>query len=423
MNVLIIASKSDSKVYRQIIQKAPDIKVLGALHKVDKHTYKAVAERYLPHILLIDDSSIKQKTDLFEILTKLRRTVPTLKIVIVSENQLYRKLNAFAIVDGLLPDTVLLDMLKTAAEQYGNPEYTYNYQAENTVEQRIKENRAVPKFYKIAVFSSACILAIVLAAVILFNPETDSGSELPTQKVLRSTISSSKLSKKSSSVSSTVSPRSSSPTDETIRVIQLTRESIEETSNYAEKPSVTSKSKVLPSSVYKPTEPKTFIKSPESSVFSKRQPTSKPITATKPVKQTTLRTPSATKTQKIKPTTKKPKKKSKTRRTTKPKTTSPATTFTEPVITSTTKEFKNTGQKDVIIKLSYSSKTLYEAESFTLNAKVENSSDTVVWTSSDNKVAAVSSTGYVKAYSVGTATITAQIGSSKAECEVTVIPR
>ena len=59
----------------------------------------------------------------------------------------------------------------------------------------------------------------------------------------------------------------------------------------------------------------------------------------------------------------------------------------------------------------------------TLTATVtpENTTDTVVWTSSDDAVATVKD-GVVTAVKEGTATITAQCGSVKAECAVTVLP-
>ncbi|MDE6809866.1 MAG: Ig-like domain-containing protein [Muribaculaceae bacterium] len=53
----------------------------------------------------------------------------------------------------------------------------------------------------------------------------------------------------------------------------------------------------------------------------------------------------------------------------------------------------------------------------------ENTTDkTVTWSSSDEKIATVSTDGIIKAVKVGTATITAACGDVKATCEVTVLP-
>ena len=67
--------------------------------------------------------------------------------------------------------------------------------------------------------------------------------------------------------------------------------------------------------------------------------------------------------------------------------------------------------------------SLHPTEKATLTAAVapENTTDTLVWTSSNDAVATVKD-GVVTAKSEGTATITAACGSAKAECVVTVLP-
>lgn len=66
--------------------------------------------------------------------------------------------------------------------------------------------------------------------------------------------------------------------------------------------------------------------------------------------------------------------------------------------------------------------TVGAGESFVLTANVEpkDSTDKVVWSSSDEKVATVDQKGNVKAVGEGTAVITAQAGKFAAECKVTV---
>ena len=62
-----------------------------------------------------------------------------------------------------------------------------------------------------------------------------------------------------------------------------------------------------------------------------------------------------------------------------------------------------------------------EAAALTATVTPENTTDTVVWTSSNDAVSTVKD-GVVTAVKEGTATITAQCGSVKAECTVTVLP-
>ena len=75
------------------------------------------------------------------------------------------------------------------------------------------------------------------------------------------------------------------------------------------------------------------------------------------------------------------------------------------------------------VTLNETALSLHPTEKATLTAAVapENTTDTLVWTSSNDAVATVKD-GVVTAKSEGTATITAACGSAKAECVVTVLP-
>ena len=75
------------------------------------------------------------------------------------------------------------------------------------------------------------------------------------------------------------------------------------------------------------------------------------------------------------------------------------------------------------VTLSETALSLHPTEKATLAATVapENTTDTLVWTSSNDAVATVKD-GVITAKSEGTATITAACGSAKAECVVTVLP-
>lgn len=77
----------------------------------------------------------------------------------------------------------------------------------------------------------------------------------------------------------------------------------------------------------------------------------------------------------------------------------------------------------VTISLDATAKTLPRLEEFVLKATVSPAGQTVTWSSSDPTIASVTADGNkatVKALKVGTATITAKIGSVTATCEVTV---
>ena len=70
------------------------------------------------------------------------------------------------------------------------------------------------------------------------------------------------------------------------------------------------------------------------------------------------------------------------------------------------------------VKLNKKKATLYVGE--TLQLKLKGTKKTVKWSSSNKKIATVSSKGKVKAEKKGTATITAKVGNKKYTCKLTV---
>lgn len=70
------------------------------------------------------------------------------------------------------------------------------------------------------------------------------------------------------------------------------------------------------------------------------------------------------------------------------------------------------------VKLNKSSLSLNKGKTYTL--KLQNNKKKVKWSSSNTKVATVNSKGKVTAKGVGTATITAKVGSTKYTCKITV---
>lgn len=74
----------------------------------------------------------------------------------------------------------------------------------------------------------------------------------------------------------------------------------------------------------------------------------------------------------------------------------------------------------VTVTLDKTSATVYTGKTVTLKAASNDTAKTVTYTTSNNAVATVSSTGVVKGVKAGTAVITATCGNAKATCKVTV---
>ena len=96
------------------------------------------------------------------------------------------------------------------------------------------------------------------------------------------------------------------------------------------------------------------------------------------------------------------------------------TSTSNPTSDSTSDTSEEPITSEVVVSIDKKKLSLDLHELQTLNAAVENSTDTVVWASSNPSVATVSETGEVRSVSVGTAVITASIGDVKDSCDVEV---
>ena len=86
-------------------------------------------------------------------------------------------------------------------------------------------------------------------------------------------------------------------------------------------------------------------------------------------------------------------------------------------------EEESSKSKEVSITLDNVSITLETDEVQMLRATVENTDETVVWTSSNTEIATVETTergGLVLGVAPGNATVTASVGNASATCQVTV---
>ena len=90
------------------------------------------------------------------------------------------------------------------------------------------------------------------------------------------------------------------------------------------------------------------------------------------------------------------------------------------VLASCGNENASTSEVQQSISLSQTSLTLEQYQSATLECKLNNISGAITWTSSDLEIATVNN-GVVNAKNSGNCTITASIGSLKAECAITVV--
>ena len=71
MNLLIVADRSDVKLYQSIAKTAPNVSVLGAVTKIDKDFIATVRDKYNPHAIMIDTETPAIGADIKTVIEKM----------------------------------------------------------------------------------------------------------------------------------------------------------------------------------------------------------------------------------------------------------------------------------------------------------------------------------------------------------------
>lgn len=394
MNILIVANKSDCKDYTLLVKSAPNTTVLGAVNRINNDVLTTIKDKYNPHAIIFD-STVKHKgIDISIAIKSLKKIYPGAKIILFAqdnERELFDDLGLYAVVYDTITNLQFNDLIKGIKDNIADDDVKTILSQSNRQKEVIRQNKQSHSTFfntKKLIITAVIILFAVLSATVLFqyssgNDNTSTPDE--PSKTSTSTENVDKLSTFTSTVvsSPTITNNSTSGNNQYQQIVG---------SRYIE----TTTTKVITKPTQKATKPKA---------------TQTPSTTTP--QKATLNNNGDSENNKNENTVV----------TTKPTVKEKQKTQTKITVDYNNDNWQNDKKEQTQIRLSYKSKTLEVADSFTLTATVTPKNKKVKWSTSDVNIAKIKSTGYVKAVSIGTATITATVDGQSATCTVKVIPR
>lgn len=386
MNILIVANKSDCKDYTLLVKSAPNTTVLGAVNRINNDVLTTIKDKYNPHAIIFD-SSVKHKgIDISIAVKSLKKIYQGAKIILFAqenERELFDDLGLFAVVYDTITNLQFNDLIKGIKDNIDDDDVKTILSQSNRQKEVIRQNKQSHSTFfstKKLIITAVIILFAVLSATVLLQWSSSSdNTATPDEPSTTSTESVDKLSTFTSTVVS-------SPTITNNQYQQIVG------SRYIE----TTTTKVITKPTQKATKPKA---------------TQTPSTTTP--QKATLNNNGDSENNKNENTVV----------TTKPTVKKKQATQTKITVDYNNDNWQNDKKEQTQIRLSYKSKTLEVADSFTLTATVTPKNKKVKWSTSDVNIAKIKSTGYVKAVSIGTATIRATVDGQSATCTVKVIPR
>lgn len=122
MNVLIIADKSNGKIYTEIINKAPNTKVIGIINSISDSFISDLGNKYTPNVVILD-TAVENNNNNFPAVTQaIGRTYSFVKSIVLAEANDNRDFPSAAyVVRGSISSKNIIDMLSDINRKCNTP--------------------------------------------------------------------------------------------------------------------------------------------------------------------------------------------------------------------------------------------------------------------------------------------------------------
>lgn len=390
MNILIAADSANAKVYKNVLKKAPDTNVLGAVTVIKADFPSELKAKWHPHILIADASVRVKKAKLQDIIETISRNYPYIKIIVITDETDPIPYPVYAVIKNQISDTDFITLLQKANQdevyrgvaavpsKKNVPEKAQNFKVDNLstsadmVEhkdfkvnlKKIKKKRTKLNYkyiFVLVIALTVCLLVFIISIISLKACNSRTQSPSSNDEIIPSEQAETQLISEDYSTSVEVQETEINQRIAATAFLENAQTQILEESQTAEN--------------------STYVSSESSSNKSEsRTSTSKASSTVKNSQSVNINNQ-------------------------------------RPIYSSSNSVIQVSG-----ISLNYISYTIVKGKQFTLSVYVfpENAADkTVYWTTNNSGIATVNN-GFVSGKSPGTAVITARAGNKTASCTVTV---
>lgn len=122
MNLLIVADRSDVKLYQSIAKTAPNVSVLGAVTKIDKDFIATVRDKYNPHAIMIDTETPAIGADIKTVIEKIPPEYSYMKILVLTSEDDDYDYPVDCVVQGQVSNIKLKEILTSMANGSALPD-------------------------------------------------------------------------------------------------------------------------------------------------------------------------------------------------------------------------------------------------------------------------------------------------------------
>ncbi|MDO4831243.1 MAG: Ig-like domain-containing protein [Clostridia bacterium] len=177
MNILIIANKSDLKIYNTVFKTVPNTTVLGAVTRVNSNFISVLRDKYNPHVVVIDTDVCCKNTSIRQLLNDILR-YPYMKTLVITDADDQYDYPATRVIRGQVSNIALKEAL-SQLNSNSNLKKNNSSDIKNCFVDKLstKQNIKSVKFRTkkklnpiiIAVISAVVLAGAVITAVIVKN--------------------------------------------------------------------------------------------------------------------------------------------------------------------------------------------------------------------------------------------------------------
>lgn len=137
MNVLVLSPKECVSVYKSVIEKVPNLSVIGSVTKVNHDFLSQLRNKYNPHIVVVDTSVASKNIDVSSLINAISNQYPYMKTLVLADEDDSIQYNAYKTLRGQISSTDIKELLvemSSAVSANNQSNVMFDYKGEEPTE-------------------------------------------------------------------------------------------------------------------------------------------------------------------------------------------------------------------------------------------------------------------------------------------------
>lgn len=123
MNILIVADKSDARIYENVVKTVPNTSVLGTVTSVNLNFISELKDKWHPHMVILDTEVPSKKINITDVIHNIKTLYPYIKTVVLTDDEDNYSYPAYAVIRGQVSSIEFKELIKKSVSDVNNELY------------------------------------------------------------------------------------------------------------------------------------------------------------------------------------------------------------------------------------------------------------------------------------------------------------